>query len=312
MTAVFKISDNQAEQLRLFLEADQWDIDTIQYTHWRARRNKTTCTAYQSGKLTIQGKESDYVIEKFIGPLTGEAPLPSKSPKAVAKAFDPNDYIDHIGIDESGKGDYFGPLVTAAVYVSKETAPLLLELGVQDSKNIKNDDKAITLARQIKKVVEGSYSVMTISNRRYNEMYDEIKNLNRLLAWCHATVLENVLEKEPACPQAISDQFAANKTVVERALKERGRQIDFIQRTKAEEDVAVAAASILARAEFVQQMRDMSLKLHLPTHLPKGASSIVKSLAARLYKQHGFEVLRDYAKLHFKTTREIISGDLPE
>lgn len=204
---------------------------------------------------------------------------------------------ERVGLDESGKGDYFGPLVIAACYVGPEH---LAELeDVRESKKV-TDKKALDLAKRIKAACP--HKVLTINPPKYNELYAKIGNLNRLLAWGHATALEDVLEQVPNCPLAISDQFAKPDTV-KRRLKERGQKIELISVVRAESDLAVAAASILARAEFLWRLR--ALGQEIGVDLPKGAGPPVKSAAIRLAKDQGMEVFKSVAKLHFKTTEQV-------
>ncbi|RYG31216.1 ribonuclease HIII, partial [bacterium] len=152
----------------------------------------------------------------------------------------------HIGVDESGKGDFFGPLVIAACYVGPEH---LAELdGVQDSKKL-TDLNALRLAGIIRRTCP--HSVIVIMPEKYNELYEKFRNLNKLLAWGHARAIENVLETQPA-NLVISDQFAAGGAPVKAALFELGKKVEFRSFVRAEADIAVAAASILARAGFLQ------------------------------------------------------------
>ena len=150
-----------------------------------------------------------------------------------------------IGIDESGKGDYFGPLVIAAVLVTPPDEPDLRLIQVRDSKRI-SDGRILEMAPDIRQVCR--HSVVAIGPKRYNELYEKIKNLNRLLAWGHARALENILA-QTECTLAISDQFGDERFILN-ALLEKGKSIQLIQRPKAEDDLAVAAASILARSNF--------------------------------------------------------------
>ncbi|MBR2144169.1 MAG: ribonuclease HIII, partial [Akkermansia sp.] len=167
------------------------------------------------------------------------------------------DTTPHFGVDESGKGDYFGPLVVAGVYSDERCAAELVRLGCKDSKSIPDDKKIHAIAEKIKKTAGVVYEVICIGPRRYNELYSEMGNLNRLLAWGHARVIAALHEKVPTCPRALSDQFA-NEWVLKRALGQRHIPVQLEQRTKAESDVAVAAASILARDRFVQWVQQAS------------------------------------------------------
>jgi ribonuclease HIII len=203
-----------------------------------------------------------------------------------------------IGIDESGKGDYFGPLVIAAVHVTPRIAQDLLALNVRDSKKI-SDGMIKTLAVDIKTLCR--HTVVAIGPERYNELYAKIGNLNRLLAWGHARALENLLEQVP-CNRAIADQFG-DKQLIIRALQEKGKQIILEQRHKGEEDIAVAAASIVARDEFVRRLFRLSAEFGVP--LPKGASPAVEAAARLVLHRYGQEGLAKVAKLHFKTTQKV-------
>ncbi len=173
----------------------------------------------------------------------------------------------HIGVDESGKGDFFGPLVIAACYVGPEH---LAELeGVKDSKKL-SDAAAHRLAGKIK--VTCPHSIIAIGPTKYNELYAKFKNLNSLLAWGHARSIENVLQLQPA-RLVISDEFAAGGAAVKRALYEQGKQLEFRSMVRAEADIAVAAASILARSEFLRRLERLGQEFQI--ELPKGATNVL-------------------------------------
>lgn len=202
----------------------------------------------------------------------------------------------HIGVDESGKGDYFGPLVIAACYVGPEH---LAELeDVKESKRV-TDSVAKKLAQKIKNACP--FAVIAIGPKKYNELYAKMKNLNSLLAWGHARAIENVLEKHPAT-LAVSDQFA-DENAVKRNLFALGRKIELQSRVRAEEDIAVACASILARAEFLYRLKKLSEEWQI--ELPKGAGSQVLEAGKRFLKKHGEHNLPEIAKMHFKTTKQL-------
>jgi ribonuclease HIII len=203
------------------------------------------------------------------------------------------------GIDESGKGDYFGPLVVAGVYLEPHQVSDLLLMGIKDSKQL-SDQRALDLAQELSSQVISS--IVVIGPKRYNELYEKIKNLNKILAWAHARVLENILQRVD-CSRALSDQFGDERFILN-ALLEKGKKIQLEQRPKAESDPAVAAASILARAEFLKRLQRLSQEVG--TTLPKGASNLVEDAARRLVKGHGPQVLQNVAKLHFKTTQAVL------
>lgn len=218
--------------------------------------------------------------------------------------------IDHlltlpiIGTDESGKGDYFGPLVAVAAYVDMETAPLLLNLGVKDSKKI-SDNKILELSQKIISIIRGKCAIIEIAPETYNNLYEQFKkerkNLNTLLAWGHAKAIEQVLGIVE-CNLAVADKFADERFIMNK-LQEKGRRIKLIQMVRAEQNIAVAAASVLARARFLEKLKKLSDEFRIS--LPKGASKEVVSAGKQFIRMYGVNNLRKVAKLHFKTTKEI-------
>ena len=207
----------------------------------------------------------------------------------------------HIGTDESGKGDYFGPLVVAGVFVPEAQQEVLQELGVKDSKRV-SDNRVKEMADLVKKGYK--HSVVAIGPEKYNELYGKLRNLNRILAWAHARAIENILE-EVACVKAITDQFG-DRLFVENAMMKKGKTIQLIQRPQAEEDMAVAAASILARAEFLRRLYFLSQDFGI--ELPKGSSPKSEEVGWELVDKHGKDVLRKVAKVHFKLTPRILNS----
>ncbi|HHY98201.1 MAG TPA: ribonuclease HIII [Firmicutes bacterium] len=207
--------------------------------------------------------------------------------------------MQRVGLDESGKGDYFGPLVVAAVCANEEIEERLKAMGVKDSKRL-SDKRILELAVEIKRLCPNS--VVTIGPKRYNQLYRQFRNLNRLLAWAHARALENVLEPT-RCELAIADQFG-DESFLLNALMEKGRQVRLEQRHRAEEETVVAAASILARAEFVEQIQELSVLAGI--ELPKGASNpSIISVGKSIFEKGGVPALEEVAKLHFKITDAI-------
>src|SRR5437016_2925866 len=211
-------------------------------------------------------------------------------------------FEQHFGVDESGKGDFFGPLVIAGVYVDLAIARKLLDAGVVDSKRIGSDARIRALAQTIRKTSGGLSETVLIGPERYNELYEKFGNLNRLLGWGHARVIENLLAKKPDCPRSLSDQFA-DARVIEQSLLRHGRKIDIRQRPRAESDIAVAAASILAREAFVNWLEREGKKLGM--RLERGVSPAVKTAAEKLVQSRGVEVLREVAKVHFRTAHAV-------
>ena len=209
-----------------------------------------------------------------------------------------------IGSDESGKGDVFGPLVVAGIIVTPGVQDALEKIGVRDCKTL-SDKSVRSAADKIRTAASGLYREIEISPARYNELYStmrsEGKNLNHLLAWAHVRVLEDLLVVRP-CKFAIIDQFADAK-VVESRLLTKGRNVKVIQKPKAENNLAVAAASILARDRFVSAM-DL-LEKQFSIHLPKGAGLAVNSTIDQFIGLHGKGLLSQVGKLHFKTFERV-------
>lgn len=305
------LSPEQVEKLRVILLGGGWELERRPYMHFFGQREKLTVSVYEKGpKLVLQGRGVEEFMEFTLAPEVLGQPewgVPEAGMRGEGSAVQevkPEWFEPHFGIDESGKGDVFGPLVIAGAYVDPVIARHWRAAGVQDSKSIGTDARIRELARLILETPGVVTSVVVIGPERYNALYEKFRNLNRLLAWGHARVIENLLELKPECPRALSDQFA-NPRLIKSALMEKGRGIDLEQRTKAESDPAVAAASILARAEFVNWLSKQSRTLGVT--LPKGASPAVKAVGGALVRRDGPEILGKVAKLHFKTVHEILS-----
>jgi len=203
-----------------------------------------------------------------------------------------------IGTDEAGKGDYFGPLVVAGVYVTTATAVLLRQIGVRDSKTL-SDKRIAEMSGEIRRTCP--VNVVAIGPERYNDMYAKIRNLNRLLAWAHARVIENLLQ-HVECGRVVSDQFGDERFLLN-ALMDKGKRVELVQRPRAEDDIAVAAASIIARGEFVHRLELLSKSVGVDLH--KGAGPPVLVAGRRFVEKHGPDALGKVAKLHFKTTQQV-------
>lgn len=203
-----------------------------------------------------------------------------------------------IGVDESGKGDFFGPLVIAGVLVAEEALTTLAELEVRDSKTIA-DKKLMGIADRVRQ--RFVHNIVVINPEKYNQLHDKIGNLNKLLGWGHARVIENILAQQPAAA-AMSDKFGHERFILN-SLQKMGKSIEMIQAVRGEAHPAVAAASILARAEFLRRMEMLSKRVGLT--LPRGASSLVDDTGRRLVREFGPEILGQTAKLHFKNYQKI-------
>ena len=300
-----KLTEMQLKKLTEIIKNEAWELGDMPYAHWKAKKDNVSITAYHSGKCVIQGKGTGEFIEFTLEPkITGILEDLHQLTASSTDNNEPSLPLPHAGIDESGKGDYFGPLVIAAVFVDKSMESALLKVGVKDSKIIKNEKKIMEIANKIRNIVKGKFAVVAIGPEAYNRLYSKIQNLNKLLAWGHARVLEDLLAKAPECNVALSDKFG-NESLIKNALLEKGKQITLHQKTKGESDIAVAAASIIARDEFVRRLKRLSEPLGFD--LPKGASAKVKSMAKESVRTYGPEILNKIAKLHFKTTNKVMT-----
>lgn len=292
------LSLSQAEKLRALLKEKGFEFQTKPYCLYAAAGDKVNVAVYEKGpKIVVQGKGAEHFITFLLEPeVLGVAEL------GYEEVQHPEMFSPHIGVDESGKGDFLGPLVIAGVYVDEQLARNLRAIGVMDSKRIGNDARIEKLAQEMRGMKGLVHQVIVMGPQSYNELYGKFGNLNKMLAWGHARIIENLLERVPDCPRALSDQFA-NPRVLQSAMQARGKNIILEQRTKAESDPAVAAASIFAREGFVRWMKQKGDALGIT--LPKGASPAVKQAARELVRQYGRPILDSVAKMHFKTAQEI-------
>ncbi len=301
---VCTLTKEQSDQLRTLMEERGWQFDSMQYAYWRGKKDRTNVVSYESGKLKVDGSGTAEFVQYLLEPeILKEYRFGYEI--ELAEIEHPDMFQPHAGIDESGKGEFFGPLVFACCYIDgHDMARRLLESGVTDSKKYTTDNRVCAMADLVRKEVLGRFNIITLMPETYNRLYASIGNLDRLMAWGHAKTLENVLEIVPSCPRAISDQFDMTGRSVPRALLERGKRIKLEQYPKAEADVAVAAASILARAELIR--RRMALSEQLGMQLPKGADAKVVETAHLLAQQGGAELLAKYAKMHFNIAKKAL------
>lgn len=294
-----KLSDEQAATLKSCLEARHFEFRDVPYARFAGEKDKTNVVFYESGKLVVQGTGTQEFIEFVLEPeVLKQARL------GYEAVLNPDLLLPRIGVDESGKGDFFGPLCVAGAYVNESVVKAWQDEGVRDSKSISSDKKISELADLIRKTPGCVTSVVPIGNEAYNRLHAKMGSVNAVLAWGHARVIENLLAQKhrmnPPPARAISDQFASSKSVVEKALMALGREIELVQRHKAEEDLAVAAASILARDEFVKRLARLGKEFELA--MPKGASAQVDAVAKEFVARHGADNLPKVAKMHFRTS----------
>ena len=325
-TFTYELDAAQQEKLLELVALGNYKPRKVPYSLMAMEGDGFNCTLYEKEKhgrrkCCIQGGNAQDFVEFFLEPnVLGAATV------GYEDVLDPDRDKPHCGCDESGKGDYFGPLVVACCYVDEALAKELREMGVKDCKQM--SDKSILAVGAKARHLLGPerYAVVKIGPAAYNRLYAKIKNVNRLLAWAHGTCLEELLEKQPACPRAVVDQFAPTETTIKRSLKERGRKIVVEQRHKAEDDIAVAAASVVAREIFLRALVDdlpnFGPEAQNPespvSAIPKGSSDPrIRALAESCVRREDPKWLMNHCKAHFQTTDKVLAacgksrGDLP-
>lgn len=293
-TFVKTVNLDIADKLQRDLLSQGFEISTPQNTLFSAKKKGVSCTLYKSGKLMVQGKEMASFIEFYLEPeILGSFEFTHGDLDI--------DRCSRIGIDESGKGDFFGPLCIAGVQAEGDEVVQLKKMGVKDSKSM----TPLTIEK-LSKQIRSNYRhhIVRINPLKYNELHKQFGNLNLLLAWGHATTIEQLVSKT-GCDRIIIDQFAAEH-VVETALKRKNLAVALSQRHRGEEDLVVAAASIMARQAFVEGLEKLGEELGFI--LPKGASSLTVEIGKKLVTKYGPEILQKVAKVHFKTTQLILQS----
>jgi ribonuclease HIII len=262
------------------------------------KNNKISILVYfgkKGNKTVLQGNNESEVYKNVSKLIFGEKLFSEEN-----EVFNPKSYI---GTDESGKGDYFGPLVIAGVFVDPFISEQLQNLGVKDSKTI-SDWQIKTLAGKIKKIANINFDTVVISPDKYNKLHEKMGNVNKILGWAHARVLENILNKCKA-ENAISDKFGSESLILN-SLQEKGKELKLYQTSKAERYVAVAAASIIARDIVIRWFELNSKKIGF--QIPKGASKAVETAGEKIIKVFDEEKLKILVKIHFKTSQKIFKS----
>ncbi|MFZ5496833.1 MAG: ribonuclease HIII [Verrucomicrobiota bacterium] len=299
-TYTLKLDDTQMEKLREVVASKYWEEAEVPYARFAFKGPKVNVTAYTSGKVVVAGKETEDFVQNVIeAQVTGAAKL------GYDEVHHPEWFEPHAGLDESGKGDLFGPVVAATVIAEKPAIEAWRAAGVRDSKSIE-DAQILKLDGIIRDTPGAVVETVCCGMDKYNElMLKPHANLNRLLAWQHARALEAALQKKWVA-RGLLDQFS-KEPLVQRELKKRGlERFNLAMRTKAEEDPVVAAASVVARAEFVRQMRELSREFGDKLHFGAGAQA--KAQAAQIVERFGARALGRFAKLHFRTSYEVVSA----
>lgn len=306
-TYTVKLTEAQGKTLHDHLREQGYEFKTVPYAKFGASNRDVNMVYYDSAKLVVQGKGTREFVEFVLEPqILGEARL------GYEAVLNPDLLLPRIGVDESGKGDFFGPMCVAGVYVNAAVVNYWKDKGVRDSKSIGSDRKIAEIAKIIRETPGCVFTVVPIGNEAYNRLYAKMRTVNSILAWGHARVIENLMlqrhRMDPLPVRAISDQFAHDKATVAQALMSLGREIELVQRHKAEADLAVAAASILARDEFVTRLARLGKEHGL--HFPKGASAAVDAVAKEFVEKFGADALAKVSKTHFRTA--LRAQGLPE
>jgi len=301
-----KLDDQQMEKLRGILAGRGWEAFDVAYARFAFRGPDCNVTAYESGKLVVAGKGTEEFVTMTLEPDVTMAPK-----LGYDEVHHPDWFELHAGLDESGKGDFFGPVVAATVIADRSAIEGWIKAGVKDSKKV-SEAQIIALDKLIRGTHGVAFATCLCGMPKYNQIMSRpYANLNKLLAWQHATALVQALGRKKA-PRGLLDQFT-KQPLVQKELKKMGlTDFDLQMRTKAEEDPVVAAASVVARAEFVRQMHTLSQAFGGP--LQKGAGPLVKQQAHQIIERFGARALGNFAKLHFRTAYEVVqaAGKLDE
>jgi ribonuclease HIII len=269
------------------------------------------------GPVADQVRAIVWAVQSSEEPSPDTSQISSRAPQVEESTY------PLIGSDEAGKGDYFGPLVTAAVLVNnEESAAALRSLGVRDCKDL-SDKRVMELSYKIQEIT--TYYVQAAPCWSYNQQYNQVKNLNVLLANFHARTIENLIDnatylgiskekKEPATFEEkqefarkitlLVDKFSSNENTLIESMLKLGSCCTLVQKTHAESNIAVAAASILARAQFLMEMEKLSKEYSMP--FPRGATDVIPA-AQDFVRKYGHNRLQEVAKIHFKTTQVVLS-----
>lgn len=295
------LTDAQLDKLRDWCAGRGWEEKAVPYARFGFKGPEVNVTGYESRKVVIAGKGTEHFVSMTLEPeITGEAKL------GYDEALNPDWFEPHAGLDESGKGDFFGPVVAATVIADTAAIRALVAAGVKDSKKIA-DSQIMKLDQIVRQTKGATVETSAFGMTKYNEFMSRPRaNLNTLLAWQHGIALIKALQKQPV-ERGLLDQFTKTP-LVQNELKRKGiTHFTLDMRTKAESDPVVAAASIVARAEYVRIMRRLSTQFGAP--LQKGASAAVKVQAVEIMNKFGARALGQFAKLHFRTAYEVVKAE---
>lgn len=296
MNVVIRVND-EIKQKMIEYYKDKVRDKKIPYVVFQAQEEDTVITMYESGKVMFQGTSAD--VDASMWGVALEKSKDKEKPKIDEKYHN----CSSVGSDEVGTGDYFGPIVVTASYVTKDDVSFLDELGVGDSKKI-NDEKIKKIAPEIAKRVK--YRSVILSNKEYNEKYTKDVNMNKIKAIMHNRVLYQLVnEEKPKYDYIIVDEFAREARYYDYLKDIPNVQRDITFMTKAEDkNLAVACSSIISRYLFLKEFDKLCDEIHIP--LVKGASNEVDKIGEEVVEKYGEEKLKDIAKLNFKNTERIL------
>lgn len=307
ITKVLVVSDKTKDMMVDYFSEFKRE-KTPQYAILQADDGDTVVTLYESGKAVFQGRDADLAADFWIETEkinSGSAKVTSSDDKKEKKEIERKIplRINSIGSDEVGTGDYFGPIVVTACYVSLENIDFLLELGVKDSKKMTDSDIKIVVPEVIKKI---PYHTYVLSNKQYNQLYSSDMNMNKMKAILHNKVLSEFVNKDKYhYDYIVVDQFENPKSYYSHLQDASFKVYNITFLTKAEDQcLSVACASIISRYIFLQEMDKISKSIG--EVIPKGASPIVDQVGINLVNKFGRDKLTEVAKLNFKNTERIL------
>lgn len=293
----FTLTPPQVEHLHQICLQRGFEPYDVQYSLYAFRGNRLNIVCYRTGKLVIQGRDAQEFVTFTIEPEVTQTFLLGND-----EVYHPEWYEIHAGLDESGKGDVFGPVVTACVIAGGDEVRALQKVGVKDSKAVSSDREILKIEEKIRRTDGVIVEVMALSMEKYNELYVKFgRNLNRLLGWLHSCSLKNALKRRPI-ERGLLDQFS-KQPIVQGYIEKEFPEFELAMRTKAEADPVVGAASIVARAEYIRRMEQLSKDAGM--ELPKGAGAVVNKIGYELYEKVGDEGMVHFCKMHFKNLETI-------
>ena len=320
----YELTNDQQEILLGIMVNGNYRRREVPYSLWSIEGDRFNATLYAKEKhgkrkLCVQGaKAEDFVLFVLEPNVLGAATL------GYETVLDPAKLAPHGGSDESGKGDYFGPLVVCCAYVDEEISRAIdgftyftrndrrEKLEVKDCKQM-SDAQVLAAGRQLRALLgPDGYAVVKLGPAAYNRLYAKMKNINRMLAWAHGTAIEELLEKKRNVGRVVVDQFAPTEATIRRALKTRGKAATIEQRHRAESDLAVAIASVIARELFLRAIMDMTEEVFgagAERKVPAGSSDPrVRELAEEMVRKNGPVWLMNHCKAHFQTTDKVLAA----